>query len=1176
MAPLRLSCHNNLFRTINPSNSNTCSTISNPRHHSIARTPSLSVAGRLLIDFNPGILSTIAVAFRQKMLENESKRKESASYGLEFPVTFTGKEAVDIIIELTKLDHRRHALSIARSLEKQLLFFGGGVDVLFDSNNDQYFFSESALAYLPGQTEFPDVPTGVFPYSAKCYSYGCLPGSSSCYSYLCPNRRSINSVLERKNSDASTLGSQEKVWANSVPASVLAAASKKERTRQEIIFEVIKTEHNFVRDLELLEEIFITPLRASDIIAPERLDNIIEDIFLNYNEILDLNRALLEALKARQEEQPLVEAIGDVLLPHIIGFEEAYTRYIPRIAISEFIYTKESKQNPRFKQFLDDCTRHPEARRLGLRHFLSQPYQRLPRYPLLLSQVVSKTEDGVLDKEISQEALDVSTEISKRVNACMSDGALQVRLLTIQDKITWKSKEHNQDLKLSERSRRLHFDCIAKRKNGFEVLPQEYRVFVFDHMLLVTKEKRDKQGEKDDLIYQVAMNPIPLELLNVWADDGKPLPASAKDPAASKRRSTSAGYLSHGEAMAAIMAPVDVSNAISRASGVDPKNPNAAPVTIEHRGRRGGLYVLTMAQKDRDEFVDQIKAAKDLRRRVMSGNQLFQTNFITEMSAQPPSSSSTSSSLSSCLDGKRVTCTAPYLNVLDLKKRLVVGTENGVYVGMEDDPASFRLAVEDVNATQISVLEAYHMLLILSGKVLKAYNISCLEPNAEKSLQVGQQVGKSVQYFTVGEYDGKTLLAVMRRKGSSESQFSVYEPVENAVLAGHHHRGLSLSFGKSNKSDWFKSQYEFYVASDSSRLIMFSKMVCVVCPKGFELLSLDNLKETQIFPAKGDPDFAFLSKKADSTPVNMFKISADEFFMCYTDFAFTMTKAGGLAPKPFIEWEGRPDSFALVHPYIIAVENDLIEIRHIETGALEQLIFGDSIQLLYSDVDLMGKNVIHLLMSDPKKPDLRQIVKLSKAPARKTTLEPIRYQPKTSFTSQSDLFSPSASRRSSTAPKTPLSPSFPTSMNSPSYPAAPAIPVRPHSQFIQSQYGVSFGVPSNGAQQGYEAPMVHMDMPVPQPYIPSTSYSTPKFSTVPTPSARPPSSPSYAHKRLSGTPLSLYPVQEAPEISSDNPYATGHSQGYPQVFPVTAPAPIAGPPAVAVPVPVQFVNSPFL
>ncbi|KAF9900759.1 hypothetical protein EC991_006914 [Linnemannia zychae] len=1088
------------------------------------------MASRLLIDFNPGILSTLAVAFRQEMLENESKRKESESYGLEFPVTFTGKEAVDIIIKLTKLDHRRHALSIARSLEKQLLFFGGGADLLFDSNNDQYFFSESALAYLPGQTEFPD-----------------------------------NSVLERKNSDASTLGSQEKVWANSVPASVYAAASKKERTRQEVIFEVVKTEHNFVRDLELLEEIFITPLRASDVIAPERLETLIEDIFLNYSEILDLNRALLEALKARQEEQPLVEAIGDVLLPHLVGFEEAYTRYIPRIAISEFVYNKESKQNARFKQFLDDCSRHPEARRLNLRHFLSQPYQRLPRYPLLLSQVISKTEDGVLDKEISQEALNVATEISKRVNACMSDGALQVRLLAIQDKITWKSKELNQDLKLADRSRRLLFECLAKRKNGFEVQPQEYRVFVFDHMLLVTKEKRDKQGEKDDLIYQVSLNPIPLELLNVWADDGKPTSVGTKESALSKRRTTAVGYLSHGEALAAIMAPVEVSSAVFRNIQQDLKNPNAAPVTIEHRGRRGGLFVLTMAQRDRDEFVEQVKAAKDLRKRLVSNNQLFQTTFITEMSTQP-----SSSSLSSCLDGKRVTCTAPYLNVLDLKKRLVVGTEDGVYVGVEDDPSSFRLAIGDLNVSQICVLEAFHMILILSGKILKAYNISCLEPNADKSLQVGQQVGKSVQYFTAGEYDGKTLLAVMRKKGSNESQFSVYEPVENAVLAGHHHRGLSLSFGKSNKSEWFKSQYEFYVASDSSQLIMFSKMVCVVCPKGFELLSLDNLKDTQIFPAKGDPDYAFLAKKGESAPINMFKISADEFLMCYTDFAFTMTRSGGLAPKAFIEWEGRPDSFAMVHPYIIAVENDLIEIRHIETGSLEQLILGDNIRLLYSDVDLMGKNVIQLLMSDSKQPDLRKIVKLCKAPPPRTTIEPVRYQPKTSFMSQSqsDLFPSNASRRSSSTPRTPLSPSFPTS---PSYPAAPPIPMRPQSQAIQTLYSVEYSPTSNGSvQQAQEAPIVYMDMPVPQPYIPLTNYSSPNLNTAPMPSARPPSSPSYAHKRLSGTPLSLYPVQEAHEQPTDNPYS--RSQGYPQVLPKAPPAPIHVPPVV----PVTYVESPFL
>lgn len=56
----------------------------------------------------------------------------------------------------------------------------------------------------------------------------------------------------------STVSTQEKVWANSVPASIVAAASKQERNRQEAIFEVIQTEHNYVRDLELMEEVSLS------------------------------------------------------------------------------------------------------------------------------------------------------------------------------------------------------------------------------------------------------------------------------------------------------------------------------------------------------------------------------------------------------------------------------------------------------------------------------------------------------------------------------------------------------------------------------------------------------------------------------------------------------------------------------------------------------------------------------------------------------------------------------------------------------------------------------------------------------------------------------------------------------------------------------------------------------
>ncbi|KAG0018570.1 hypothetical protein BGZ80_007014 [Entomortierella chlamydospora] len=908
---------------------------------------------QLLIDFNPGILSTIAVAFRQRMLDNETKRSESTSYGLEFPVTFTGKEAVDVIVELTHLEDRRHALSIARSLENQFLFFGGGDHKLFDSNSDQYFFSDPALAYLPGKSDFP-----------------------------------TTNSLGRQNSDVSSQGSQEKVWANSVPASVVAAASKRERDRQEAIFEVVTTESNYVRDLELMEEIFIKPLRSGDIIESEMMDEFIEEVFLNYKEIHDLNKKLLEQLRVRQEEQPLVEKIGDVLLTHVIGFEEAYSKYIPRIALSEFISKKEEARNPKYAQFLKECTRHPEARRLGLLHFVGQPYQRIPRYPLLLNEVIKKTDEDIEDRQTVQEVIKVCTVLGKKIDACMPESALRLRLLTIQDKIIWKSNESEQNLKLNEKTRRLLFECVARRRATFDVQATEFRIFVFDHMLVITKEKKDKLGEKDAIIYQVYKKPIPLELANVYPDDGKPASLSARDYLGSRPRSKSATVSATPEG-----APLDSIPGPNPRDTLDLKF--AYPVTIHHRGKRGREFMFYMTSSDRDELVQQVGTATTARQEAVSSN-LFQLNTIVEMSVHQSSPSAVDS-----FDGKRVTCSALYLNVVDGRRRIVIGTDNGVFVGMDDDPSNFWLALKDLNVTDISILEDYHLLLVLSGKILKAYNMNCLEPNSDKSFQAGHQIAKNIQYFTAGMYSGKTLIITMKKKGTGagESQFSAFEPLEGASMGTQSSKGFGgLSLGRS-KSDWFKLYREFYVASESSQLQMFSKNICVVCPRGFEVLKLDNLVETRVYPTKQDAEYAFLLKRPDSVPVSMFKINSDQFLMCYSDFAFVMTKNGNLAKTELIEFEGRAESFALVYPYIIAFESQLIEIRHIETGTLEQLVLGDNIRVLYTGTDPKGNAVIHVLMSHPTRGDVRQVVKLAKVQPT-TILEPVKYQPKSSYTPQ--------------------------------------------------------------------------------------------------------------------------------------------------------------------------------
>ncbi|KAF9582187.1 RHO1 GDP-GTP exchange protein 2 [Lunasporangiospora selenospora] len=956
---------------------------------SLERSPYLALPAQSLINFHPGILSTIAVAFREKMLQNEIKRQESEYYGLEFPVTFTGKEAVDLIIELVKIEDRRYALSIARSMESQKLFFGGGNSHLFDSNNDQYFFSDATLAYLPGKSDFPTVPRAVFPNSAPCYSFGCAPGNTGCYSYSCPNKNPKGGALGRQNSAASSSSGHEKVWANSVHPSVLARATKSERSRQEAIFEVINTEHNYVRDLELLEEIFINPLRSSNIIEPERLEDFIEAVFLNYKEILELNRKMLEALRVRQEQQPLVENFGDILLSHAVGFEKAYSHFIPRIVLSEFTSKREEATNPKFQRFLDECVRHPEARRLELRHFIGQPYQRIPRYPLLLREVVRRTDESVPDRAVVEEVIKVCSELGRQIDSCMPEGHRRVRLLTLPDKISWKSGTPRQDLKLTEKSRKLHFECVAKRRVNVEVQTMDVRLFLFDHLLLVTREKRDRHGDKESMIYRVSRHPIPLELVNIVSDEstseayGRESGTSKKPGNSSKTMLTGPRALTHAD-----------QPEIGTVMGL-PDSRNTSLVVLEHQGGRGDLYTFFMSPNDKDEFMKELKALQAARRQAVTGNRLFDFETVTEIQSSP-TASGVPSGINS-MYGRRIICTATYYNVLDGKTRIVIGTDDGIFVGMENDSGNYRQVIKDISVSQISVLDSYHIMVVMTGKYVKAFNLSCLEPNADKSLQLGQVIGKNIQFFTSGQCAGKTLVIMMKKKGTSESQFVVYEPCDNAVLNSQQRTGFSLSFGKSGKSDWFKLYKEFTVASEAYRVLMLATVICVVCAKGFEVISLEDLEQTQIFPPRHNPAFSFIEERPTSVPMSMFKVDSGQFLMCYSDFAFIMSKKGELSRKGLIEWEGCPESFAMVYPYVIAFESRLIEVRHIHTGQLEQLILGEDIRLLYSDVNLKGASVIQIHKSDASRPNLQQVVKLVKTwsqakPLDDTTEAPVAYK----------------------------------------------------------------------------------------------------------------------------------------------------------------------------------------
>ncbi|CAE6466235.1 unnamed protein product, partial [Rhizoctonia solani] len=125
--------------------------------------------------------------------------------------------------------------------------------------------------------------------------------------------------------------------------------------------------------------------------------------------------------------------------------------------------------------------------------------------------------------------------------------------------------------------------------------------------------------------------------------------------------------------------------------------------------------------------------------------------------------------------------------------------------------------------------------------------------------------------------------------------------------------------------------------------------LCVACSTGFEIVDLETL-DTQALLDPVDVSLDFVKRHEFARPVSIYRIDG-EFLLCYTDFAFFVNKSGRRSKKDVVVyWEGTPTGFALHHPYVMAFDPTFIEIRHVEDGALVQVIRGSNLRLLFADI----------------------------------------------------------------------------------------------------------------------------------------------------------------------------------------------------------------------------------
>jgi len=130
--------------------------------------------------------------------------------------------------------------------------------------------------------------------------------------------------------------------------------------------------------------------------------------------------------------------------------------------------------------------------------------------------------------------------------------------------------------------------------------------------------------------------------------------------------------------------------------------------------------------------------------------------------------------------------------------------------------------------------------------------------------------------------------------------------------------------------------------------------------------------------------------------MGMFRSNHDEFLLCYdgrwfpvqtdlhtiipfTEFGLYVDKHGYLSRSAqTFEWEGTANHVALHCPYILLFESSFIEIRHVETGRLVQMILGPEMHCSWDGRGLNAVSAdkpiqetrIHGVMNGPTKVDL--------------------------------------------------------------------------------------------------------------------------------------------------------------------------------------------------------------
>lgn len=256
-------------------------------------------------------------------------------------------------------------------------------------------------------------------------------------------------------------------------------------------------------------------------------------------------------------------------------------------------------------------------------------------------------------------------------------------------------------------------------------------------------------------------------------------------------------------------------------------------------------------------------------------------------------------------------------------------------------------AIQVPRVTQIAVLEQFSLMLLISDKALIAYHLDAVCPvngmplSNDSTRRAPQKLSgaRDIGFFATGIMKDRTLVFYKKRDGIS-STFKVLEPVYQKSTE------KKSRIWKSGRTEFFREYDEFYIPAECFTINLFHSSLAISTSKGFEVLTLDK-KQPWSVPDLKQPHVATIaSRLQNQDPLGMFRLSDQEFLLCYEECAVYINKNGDISRSVIMEFVGKAKSAAMYGPYVLLFDPDFVEIRNAQNGRLRQVIAGRDVKCL--------------------------------------------------------------------------------------------------------------------------------------------------------------------------------------------------------------------------------------